>query len=155
MTAATIKKNLDKAKDGIIKDSYTIQRTISFEDLINELLDKISERTNRFAEMTLSINSIVESLQNITWIVDQPNEQILKEINAILDISRGVHISLEKRKADLEKTGIFKICPESTQDLFDTIDSLGETIDDVEAIYFRLPNNAEFKSLCEKFSTLK
>ncbi|WP_332911116.1 hypothetical protein [Algoriphagus boritolerans] len=103
MTAATIKKNLDKAKDGIIKDSYTIQRTISFEDLINELLDKISERTNRFAEMTLSINSIVESLQNITWIVDQPNEQILKEINAILDISRGVHISLEKRKADLEK----------------------------------------------------
>lgn len=154
MTAATVQMNLDKARHGIIEDSYTIQRTISIEDLVNQLLDQISEVINRFTSMSASINSIVESLQKITWIVEEPNEEILKEINAILDISRGVYASLEKRKVQLEKIEISKICPDATQVLFDDIDMLGETIDDIEAIYFRLPNHEEFKSLCDKFSTL-
>lgn len=155
MTTASIQSNLDKARNGIINDSFEIQKTIGLEDLINEVLEKIIEVRERFLGMSKSVLSIVESLEKLTWIVENPNEDILREINAILDISRGVHAKLNRYRSDLLKTPIVKICPDATQIFFDDIDLLEETIDDIEAIYFRLPQNKNFKEICKKLSSFK
>ena len=155
MITASIQSNLDKARNGIINDSYDIQKTIGLEDVINEVLEKINEVRGRFLDMSKNVLSIVESLEKLSWIAENPSEEILREINAILDISRGVHAKLNRHRSDLQKTPIVKICPEATQIFFDDIDLLEETIDDIEAIYFRLPHNQDFKEICKKLSSFK
>ncbi len=154
MSMASVQKNLNQAKTDIIEDSFKIQRRIGFDDLLDELLDRINEVRIRFAEMSGRLLSIVGSLEKLTWLVDAPSEGILKEINAILDISRGLHTQMEKSKVALKKIGIEELCPEAADVLFADIDLLGETIDDVEAVFFRLPNNPHFKEICKKAAQL-
>ncbi len=150
MTKLSIQKNLEKAKNGIMEDSFKIQRGISFDDLVNQMLDSINEVRTRFSELSRRTLSTVDCLEKLTWLVDSPSEEVLKEINSILDTCRGLHTYLEKSKIELKKIGIEKICPDATEELFSDIDLLAETIDDVEAIYFRLPNNPDFKEICKK-----
>jgi hypothetical protein len=150
----SIQKNLIEAKKGIKRDSFKIQRGISFNDLVNELLDSINEVKAKFNELSKRTLSTVSVLEKLTWVVDNPSEDVLIEINSILDTCRGLHSYLLKTKTELEKIKINELCPDATEVLFADIDLLGETIDDVEAIYFRLPNNPDFKEICKKAAQL-
>ena len=154
MTTSAVQKKLDSAKSGITEYSYTIQRKQSFEDLTNQFLEKLWDVKLEFEETSKNILSIVSVLETVTWLTDRPSEKILKEINSILNLTRGLYSNLEKRKSLIKKLKISEMCPEASQLLFDDIDLLGETIDDLEAIYFRLPKNPDFKEICNRASLL-
>lgn len=127
-------------------------RTVSFEEKksplnseerINILLDSINEFKALLQGKTTRINDINQKLQEITWF-NNLDEDCLKQVNDIISLGKDLHSSLARqyvKMGNLRKRGIAK---DETKELKWAMDDLKENVEDLDSIFFYLPNDPSF-----------
>ncbi|MEB2784683.1 hypothetical protein [Algoriphagus persicinus] len=152
--STAVPKNISRTKRELEDSSFSIQQILDPHEVVDKYLDLLSADINRIQEIVPLIIDIIEGLQDLTWQDAKPNEKTLKALNSLLDMSRGTTQKLNNFKNRILTKDFREKCPDATELLESNILIIEETIDDVHAIFFRLPNNSAFKDVCDKFSLL-
>jgi ABC-type transporter Mla subunit MlaD len=135
-----------------IKETVSSVRSFSFdeknsplnsEERINTFLDSINEFKDILKDKTQKINKINTRLQEITWF-NNLDDDCLRLLNDIISAGKDLHSSLVRQYAkmgNLRKKGIAK---EEIRFLKLAIDDLKEAIEDLDSVFFYLPNSPNF-----------
>ncbi|MDX9847416.1 MAG: hypothetical protein RBT74_10590 [Tenuifilaceae bacterium] len=135
-----------------IKETVSNVRSFSFDEKksplnsderINVLLDSINGFKDLLKSKTQKINNINIRLQEITWF-NNLDDDCLRLLNDIISAGKDLHSSLIRqyvKMGSLRKKGIAK---EEIRSLKLAIDDLGEAIEDLDSVFFYLPNSPNF-----------
>lgn len=146
---ATAKDKINATVNEVREASYK-EKTNSFnldsEKDINSFLDKIIDFKQLLTKKTTELNSIVDDLESLTWF-DEVDQDCLKLINDIIAATRDWRISLVKQYVWMNGLRSKKIALEEIKEFKHAIDDLKETADDLESVFFHLPQNQEFQEI--------
>ncbi|MFK7973119.1 MAG: hypothetical protein AB8F95_22300 [Bacteroidia bacterium] len=143
-----------------LQSTYSNVRSFSFQEKRNELLDE--ERINFFLDAinafkssldskTNKINKLNESLEKLTWLNDL-DEECLLLMNDLISSARDLKSSLIRQYVSMEilrKKGIAK---EEIKLFKASIDDLQESYEDLESVFFFLPEFRDFEETTQKLS---
>lgn len=134
-----------------INDAYASIRATTYEEKIHvvsqqdidHFLDTINEFKNVIIQKADIINTIVETVEKISWFSDL-DEDCLKKVNDIISLVRELH-SVQIRK--YVTLGFFmkrKIAVKEIRILKHSIDDLRDVARDLDACFFVLATMPEF-----------
>lgn len=149
-------------KSAII-DTFSNVRNFSFEEKKTPLLDE--ERVNTFLDAILDFKSdlkdkteriynLNEKIESISWLNDL-DEECLMILNDIISSAKDLRTSLIRQYISmnyLRKKGIAK---EEIKDFKNSIDELKESYEDLESVFFFLPEMPDFEETTQKLSLVK
>ena len=145
-----------------IIDTFSDVRNFSFqekkapildEDKVNLLLDAILDFKSGLKEKTDRINDINERIEKITWFNDLDEENLML-LNDLISSAKDLRTSLVRQYKPLDyfrKKGIAK---EEIKDFKNSVDELKESYDDLESVFFFLPEMPDFVETTSKLSLL-
>lgn len=137
---------LDKIQKEVIK-SYT--KSLSREEIIDNLLDKINDRKRKYKEFADGINKLGKLVRKITWLDDlsDSDEVMIRGMIAMGKASDSKYRKFlaEDRKMFAPK-GLFK---EEFKYLREAIENHKESVLEVEQIIFEFRQDEDFKELCK------
>lgn len=145
-----------------IQNTYSNLRTISFEEKkspllneerVNSFLDAILEVKKSLKDKTTKINKINICLEKVTWFTDLEEEELML-INDLISMTKDFRSSLIRQYVAMgfmRKKGIAK---EEIQEFKNAIDDLREGAEDLESVFFFLPEMPEFKETTQKLLSL-
>ena len=123
------------------------------EEKINSFLDTLSDFKNQLKEKTSEINEINEQIEGITWFNDL-DEECLMKLNDIISLAKDLRSSLVRQYVlmnSIRKKGLAK---ETIKDFKYSIDELKESYEDLESVFFFLPQMPEFNEITKKLSLI-
>lgn len=123
------------------------------EERINTFLDTLNDFKNELKEKTLRIYEINEKIEEITWFNDL-DEECLMKLNDIISSAKDLRTSLVRQYISmnfLRKRGVAK---EVIREFKFSIDELKESYEDLESVFFFLPEMPEFKETTKKLSLI-
>lgn len=123
------------------------------EERINSFLDTLNDFKNDLKEKTLRIYEINEKIEEITWFNDL-DEECLMKLNDIISSAKDLRSSLVRQYISmnfLRKRGVAK---EVIREFKFSIDELKESYEDLESVFFFLPEMPEFKETTKKLSLI-
>ena len=103
------------------------------------------------ATKTDKINSLIETLEQITWLNNLENDSLIL-INDLISAIRDLRYSLLRQYISLTFIRSKGIAKEEFKKFKLAIDDLKEVANDLESVYFFLPNNSEFKEITKELS---
>jgi hypothetical protein len=148
-------------KTEIINTFYKL-RSLSFqekkaplleEESYNLLLDAILDLKKGLKEKTSKIYTINEKIEKITWFNDL-DEECLMLLNDLISSAKDLRTSLIRQYISMDflrKKGIAK---EEIKDFKNSIDELKESYEDLESVFFFLPEMPEFVENTKKLSLI-
>ena len=143
-----------------IVDVFSNVRSFSFqekkaslidEERINSLLDAILDFKNNLKEKTEKIYNVNERIEKITWFNDLDEESLML-LNDLISSAKDLRTSLIRQYISmnfLRKKGIAK---EEIKDFKNAIDELKESYEDLESVFFFLPEMPNFIETTSKLS---
>jgi hypothetical protein len=143
-----------------IVDTFSNVRSFSFqekktplldEDGVNSFLDAILNFKSGLKEKTSKIYNINERIEKITWF-NNLDEESLMVINDLISSAKDLRTSLIRQYISmnfLRKKGIAK---EKIKDFKNSIDELKESYEDLESVFFFLPEMPYFVETTTKLS---
>jgi GTP1/Obg family GTP-binding protein len=144
-----------------INNTFEIVRQASFsekkskfateEEIINNFLDKVLEFQKFLNDKSEIIEDINDRLEKLTWL-NGISENDLMQINTLIGSAKDLLSVLIRRYINLNflrKKGIAK---EAIKRFKSSIDSLRENIEDLESIFFLLPQMPEFNETSKQLS---
>ena len=146
----------------IISETFETVRKFSFEEKkeaaydeskVNEFLDKVLEFKISMATKTDKINSLIETLEQITWLNNLENDSLIL-INDLISAIRDLRYSLLRQYISLTFIRSKGIAKEEFKKFKLAFDDLNEVANDLESVYFFLPNNSEFKEITKELSLI-
>jgi archaellum component FlaC len=117
----------------------------------NEFLDAILDMKKSIKDKTQRIYEVNENVEKLTWFNDL-DEECLMLINDLISAAKDLRSSLIRQYISLDflrKKGIAK---EELKDFKNSIDELKETYQDLESVFFYLPEIPEFVETTKKLS---
>lgn len=123
------------------------------EERINNLLDNIIDFKNVLKDKTIRLNDINKRIESITWLNDL-DEDSLMVLNDIISSAKDLRSSLIRQYIsinNLRKKGIAK---EEIKDFKNSIDELKESYEDLESVFFFLPEMHDFIDTTRKLSLI-
>jgi len=151
MDYATVKTEINRTSREIRHISYTERKT--FNDQVNDLLDKINALKIFLRDKTNIILSINSDLEHLTW-YSNLDDECLELISGIIAMVKDLHSILIRyyvKFDDLRKKGIAK---DELKSFKAAIDDLKEINNDVESVFFELPFDKEFQDINHKLALL-
>lgn len=145
-----------------ITATFEIVRKFSFEEkkeasldetIINRFLDKILEFKQAFSKKTIKINTLVEKIEQLTWLNNLDNDSLIL-IKDLISSIRDLHSSLLRQYVSLHyirNKGIAKV---EIKNFKNAIDDLKEIAIDLESTFFFLPNIPDFNETTKKLSLI-
>ncbi len=143
-----------------IVDTFSSVRSFSFnekksslidQEKINSFLDSLLEFKESLKEKTETIISFNNRIERITWYNDL-DEECYMLINDLISTIKDLHSSLIRQYISmnfLRKKGIAK---EEIREFKCSIDDLKENYQDLESVFFFLPEMPEFKETTKLLS---
>jgi hypothetical protein len=143
-----------------IVDTFSNLRSFSFEEKkaplldeerVNALLDAILDFKNGLKEKTERIYDVNEKIESISWL-NNLDEECLMILNDIISSAKDLRTSLIRQYISmnfLRKKGIAK---EEIKDFKNSIDELKESYEDLESVFFFLPEMPDFEETTQKLS---
>lgn len=132
--------------------SYSEKRNPLSEDKINnELLDAILDMKESIKDKTKRIYKINNEVEKLTWFNDL-DEECLMLTNDLIAVAKDLRSSLIRQYISLDflrKKGIAK---DELKDFKNSIDELKETYQDLESVFFYLPEIPEFIETTKQLS---
>lgn len=123
------------------------------EERINFFLDSLNDFKNDLKEKTLKIYEINERFEKITWFNDL-DEECLMKLNDIISAAKDLRSSLVRQYVSmtfLRKKGVAK---EEIKEFKNSINDLKESYEDLESVFFFLPEMPEFMETTKKLSLI-
>lgn len=137
-----------------IFETVTFTASIKAEDKTNAFLDSINLTQDFLSKTTPSIIILTEKLEEFSWF-ENVTEQNKFLIKIALLASEELTKSLSKSYIVLKK--LYKpkdVLKEELKQYKEAIENLQETTNDIEMVFFELPNDTEFKAINEKLASL-
>ena len=147
-----------------INSTFSSVRAFSFNEkkspLLDEqrtdaLLDAILDLKKSLNEKTEKIYAVNENLEKITWF-DNLDEESLMLLNDLISVTKDLFSSLIRQfvtlNNSLRKKGIAK---QEIKDFKNSIDELKESYEDLESVFFFLPEMPEFVETTKQLSLVQ
>lgn len=143
-----------------IKDTFSSVRDFSYSEkknpiseneVNNVLLDAILEFKESIKKKTLKIYEINERIERLTWFTDL-NDECLMLMNDLIASSKDLHSTLIRQYISMEilrKKGIAKV---EIKDFKNSTDELKEVFEDLESVFFFLPELPGFVETTKQLS---
>jgi len=145
-----------------INDTFSSVREFSFkekttplvdEDEVNSLLDSINGFKKKLKTKSSKIYQINERIEKLTWLNDLDNESLMM-LNDLISVGKDLKSSLVRQYVSmgyLRKRGIAK---EEIKDFKNSIDELKESCEDLESVFFFLPEMPDFTETTKRLSLI-
>lgn len=121
------------------------------EESMNSLLDAILDFKNSLKEKTDKIYTINDQIEKITWFNDLDEESLML-LNDLISSAKDLRTSLIRHYVSMNffrKRGIAK---EEIKDFKNSIDELKESYEDLESVFFFLPEMPDFDETTTRLS---
>lgn len=121
------------------------------EDKVNTFLDVILDFKSSLIEKTDKIYNVNERIEKITWFNDLDEESLML-LNDLISSLKDLRTSLIRQYTSMNffrKKGVAK---EEIKDFKDSIDELKESYEDLESVFFFLPEIPDFVETTSKLS---
>ncbi len=132
--------------------SYSEKRNLMSEDeMNNQLLDAILDLKKSIKDKTKRIYEVNENVEKLTWFNDL-DEECLMLTNDLISAAKDLRSSLIRQYISfdfLRKKGVAK---EEIKDFKNSIDELKEIYEDLESVFFYLPELPDFVETTKQLS---
>tara|TARA_B100000315_G_C14441899_1_gene525092 strand:- start:474 stop:920 length:447 start_codon:yes stop_codon:yes gene_type:complete len=139
--------NIGNEIENIISKSKNINPKISEQERINKFLDTINNLRDRIIDRTSKLEELDDLFTRLTWlnIEDKKEEDLLKQV---IDRAKKFHSRLIRNYANL-KRNLWKenICRNELENYKYSIEDFEDSIFEVEEIFFSLRKDEEFNDL--------
>lgn len=151
---STINPEISKTFEQVIDSSFKV-KSLDLNSDVDLLLDTINKIKSFINQRNEIIEVINLSLERLTWVNEEYNENTLRKVNAIIVLCQNMYDSFFRENERLVKMKAKKLYPEALQSFQENVESLKESIDDIEFIFFKLRNDPQFLDLDSQISDLK
>lgn len=143
-----------------IQDTFLTVRNFSFQEkrtpivdelMVNSLLDSILDFKSSLKQKTEKINEVNHRIEGITWFNDLDDE-CLKLLNDIISSVKDLQSSLVRYYVSLNAIRNRGLAKNDIKDFKNSIDELKESYQDLESVFFFLPEMPEFVETTKKLS---
>ena len=154
MEAISHKSNLRETFQEVRQLSYQ-EKTDEFMDekRVNAFLDAILTFKERLNNHTKQINSINSRIESVTWFTDL-DEDSLMTLNDLIAVSKDLRSSLIRQYVNMSELRRRGIAKTEIKAFKMAIDDLREAFEDIESVFFFLPEMPEFKEVTKKLSLI-
>jgi Ni,Fe-hydrogenase I small subunit len=132
--------------------SYSEKRNLMSEnDLNNAFLDAMLDLKSSIKNKTKRIFEVNDNIEKLTWFNDLDDECLMLT-NDLISAAKDLHSSLVRQYISLDflrKKGVAK---EEIKEFKTSIDELKETYQDLESVFFYLPEMPEFVETTKQLS---
>jgi Ni,Fe-hydrogenase I small subunit len=132
--------------------SYSEKRNLMSEnDLNNAFLDAMLDLKSSIKNKTKRIFEVNDNIEKLTWFNDLDDECLMLT-NDLISAAKDLHSSLVRQYISLDflrKKGVAK---EDIKEFKTSIDELKETYQDLESVFFYLPEMPEFVETTKQLS---
>ncbi len=121
------------------------------EDRVNEFLDVIIEFKSKLSEKTKKIDEVNSRVESLTWFNDVDEEGLML-LNDLISAAKDLRTSLVRQFVAmglLRKKGIAR---QEVKNFKCAIDDLKESYEDLESVFFFLPEMPDFVETTKKLS---
>lgn len=140
-----------------IEETFKEVRSFSFKEKrepnIDGFLDAIIDVKSRLAEKTSKILEITDRMEEITWLTGI-DEQRLLLLNDLISAAKDVHSTLIRQYIALKEWREKGIAKNEIKSFKAAIDTLKETYEDLESVFFFLPEMPDFVDTTKKLSLI-
>lgn len=140
-----------------IEETFKEVRSFSFKEKrepnIDGFLDAIIDVKSRLAEKTSKILEITDRMEEITWLTGI-DEQRLLLLNDLISAAKDVHSTLIRQYVALKEWREKGIAKNEIKSFKSAIDTLKETYEDLESVFFFLPEMPDFVDTTKKLSLI-
>ena len=143
-----------------IVDTFSNVRNFSFqekkvplldEERANSLLDAILDYKSNLKDKTKRIYNVNERIEKITWF-DNLDEESLMHINDLISSAKDLRTSLIRQYISMSFLRQKGIAKDEVKDFKNSIDELKESYEDLESVFFFLPEMPDFVETTTKLS---
>lgn len=149
----TFKSEIYNTFSSVRSFSFEEKKAFLNEEKVNALLDAIIEIKNFFKDKTKKINSINEEIEKLTWFNDV-NDECLILLNDLISSIKDAHSTLIKQYVSLNNIRTKRIAKEELSKFKSAIDDLKESYQDLESVFFFLPDIPDFKETTKQLSLI-
>lgn len=152
MECSSHKTKIQNTFSSVRDFSYAEKRNpLSEDEISNQFLDAVLDLKNSIKEKTKKIYELNENVEKLTWCNDL-DEECLMLTNDLISAAKDLRTSLIRQYISLDylrKKGIGK---EEIKDFKNSIDELKETYEDLESVFFYLPELPDFVETTKQLS---
>lgn len=143
-------------------DTFSNVRSFSFEqkkspllgeESINAVLDAILDFKSELMEKSKRIQLLNERLESITWL-NNLDEECLMLLNDLISSAKDLRTTLLRQYIAMNFFRAKGIAKDEIKDFKIAIDLLKETYEDLESVFFFLPEMPDFKETTKKLSLI-
>lgn len=156
---ATTSTDLRELREEVSSES---SRNVDFENELRALLenpcdenlDQINKVRASFVESSEAIEDIIKKLQSLTWTLREPTPDDLKSVSDILFVGRRLlkgSNSIINSYQPLWQKGVIIT---ETSEFKEVSAHLAEILDDIDSVYFKLPNLPGFDDTTHELESL-
>lgn len=143
-----------------LSKTFSVVRSFSFkekksslmdEETVNSFLDAILSFKSKLLDKSGTILSIIEKMNKLTWFTN-PDEESLMLLNDLISAAKDVHSSLIRQYVSLNLLQKKGIAVNEIKVFKSSIDNLKESYEDLESVFFFLPEMPEFVDTTKQLS---
>ena len=153
MECLTFKSEIADTFSSVRNFSFEEKKSFLSEERVNALLDAILEFRKVFNKKTETINSINIKIEKLTWYSDIDDETLLL-LNDLIASIKDAHSTLIKQYVSLNYIRSKGIAKEEISKFKNSIDDLKESYQDLESVFFFLPEIPDFKETTKQLSLI-
>jgi hypothetical protein len=152
MDCLSHKSEISKTFSSVRNFSFEEKKVSIFdEERMNAFLDAILEFKNTFQRKTEKIIEINDRIERVTWFNDLDEESLML-INDLISSIKDLHSTLIRQYVSLNLIRSKAIAKEEIKNFKNAIDDLKENYQDLESVYFFLPEIPAFKETTKLLS---
>jgi hypothetical protein len=151
MECSTFKSEITNTFSSVRNFSFEEKKNFLNEEKVNALLDAILEFKRVFNKKTETINSINIKIEKLTWYNDIDDENLLL-LNDLIASIKDAHSTLIKQYVSLNYIRSKGIAKEEVGQFKNAINDLKESYQDLESVFFFLPEIPDFKETTKQLS---
>ncbi|MBC6411402.1 MAG: hypothetical protein GDA42_13300 [Ekhidna sp.] len=127
------------------------KESVMDEEMVNTFLDAILDFKSKMKGKSEKIFGIIERMEGLTWFTS-PDEESLMLLNDLISVTKDIHSSLIRQYAALTPLRKKGIAPDEIKCFKSAIDDLKECYQDLESVFFFLPEMPEFVETTKQLS---
>ncbi len=149
-TKSAIASTFSKVRNFSFEEKKT---NLLYEERVNDLLDNILDFKNVLKDKTERLIDINKRIESITWLNDI-DEECLMVLNDIISSAKDLRSSLIRQYISINYLSKKGIAKEEIRDFKNSIDELKESYEDLESVFFFLPEKPDFIDTTKKLSLI-
>lgn len=145
MDCSTQKQELQNTFSDVRNFSFQTKKEVHFDEKkINAFLDAINDYKLMLNNQNEKLNNINSRLEKLTWYNDL-DEECMMVLNDLIALAKDLHSTLVRQYVQMKNSSMLEIAEEVINAFKSEIDDLKETCQDLESVFFFLPDFPDFK----------